>query len=598
MAQMLDPVPFVARPGVSKKDSNLALSDRWIDADKTRFIDGKPEKIGGWSKKTNSSVTDAIRGVLCWTTLDLAPFIGLGTHRKLYVVDQSYDPVDITPVVASGNLTDPFTTTNGSDEVNVEHTSHGRLAGDEVQFSGASAVGGITIDGAYEVESVIDDDNYTIMHSSAATGDATGGGTVAYVYLLGIGASEPVEGDGYGAGSYGLYDYGEPTEDATVNIIFEPRVWSLAPYGQLMIANPVNGGIYQFDPTDTPAYVRASAITNAPTVCRSIFVTRERFLFALGVDNDPMNIKWPDQDDITDWTPSATNTANSRRLTEGTKIVGGASIANLLSGVWTDTALYQFQYTGSSFIYDSKCVGTNCGLVSPMALVVNLSIAYWVTQNGTFFRWGGGPPEPIPNSDDVAKYVQDLLRLSGYEFKCNGYYNTAFNEVWWFLVSTEATEPGVYVIASLDDYSWSVGTMTRTSGDYFRSSDQRPLLAGADGYLYQHEDGLDADGEILEAYIERGPLQIRNGAQLGLISGYVNDMHRQTGDVTVEITMYDRIKETAIDTETETVADTDDLVDFEIEGRIASIIVRSSALGGDFRLGAPMLEVRATGKSR
>lgn len=599
MAQKLDPIPLApAKPGISKRLSKLALGDRWIDGDKVRMVDGLPQKIGGWTKKTVSSVTDPIRGVLPWTTKDLSPYIGLGTHRKLYIVDQSLDPVDITPVEETGTLNNPFTVTLASSTVIVEHISHSRNVGDEVRFANATLITGtgMLIDGPYPVTSVIDDDHFTIEHSAAATQNGTGGGTVAYEYELPIGAADPLEGDGFGAGGYGQDNYGEPSTSGG-SIIFDPRVWCLDRYGDWMLANPVNGGIFKFDPAASPAYQRAAPLANAPTVCRALFVTRERFVFALGVDNDPLKIKWPDQDDPTNWTPGSTSTANERRLTEGTRIIGGAALANLLSGVWTDTALYQFQYTGSSFIYDSKCVGTNCGLVSPLALVVNLSVAYWASQLG-FFMWGGGAPQPIPNVADVQQFVSRAMRTGGYEFKCNGYYNTRFNEVWWFFANTAQTDPGIYVAVSLDDFSWVVGTMQRTSGSYFRSSDQRPILAGADGYLYQHEDGADADGEIMQAFIQRAPLQLANGSRLGEITGFINDMQRQTGTMAIDITTYDRIDEGVLDTERTNFEPGENLVDLRIGGRIASVIIRSEALGGDFRLGAPMLEVSATGKRR
>lgn len=601
MAKKLDPVPLVpgGRPGMSKQFSRLAIADRWIGGDKVRSVAGAVEKIGGYTKKTSVSVGAPIRGTLAWTTNDLSPYIGLGTHRKLYIVDQSFEPQDITPIQDSGTLTDPFSVTVASSTVTVEHTDHGRAVGDEVRYSGASEIPistGMTIDGTYHVISVIDEDHYQIEHSVAALADGSGGGSVDYEYELPIGDDDPTEGDGFGAGGFGHGNYGEPS-DSGGSIVFEPRVWSLDRYGGIMLANPVNGSIYQFDPTDTPAYQRATLLTNAPTVCRAMFVTRERFIFALGIDNDPLKIKWPDQDDPTNWTPGSTSTANERRLDNGTRIIGGAAVANLLSGVWTDTALFRFQYTGSSFIYDSKCVGTNCGLVSPQALIVNLSVAYWASQNG-FFMWSGGGPAPIPNVDDIKEFVRRQLRLNGYEFKCNGYYNARYNEAWWFFTSTTQTEPGVYVIVSLTDFSWMVGTMERTSGTFFQSSDQRPILAGADGYLYQHEDGYDADGEIMQAYIERALLQIGNGARLGEISGFINDMERQTGTMSIDVKTYDRLNSGQLDRERIAFEPGEDLVDLHIGGRIAGVTIRSEALGGDFRMGAPMLEVSVTGARR
>lgn len=596
MAQRLDPVPICPdTPGISKRSSPLAVGNRWIGCDKVLMVNSKPEKMPGWITKTLASVTDPVRGLLYWSTLELRTFYGLGTHRKLYVVDDGETPADITPLDETGTLTNPFTTTLSLTTVTVTDTAHGRNAGDTVIFDGASAVGGITIDGAYVVVTRIDDDIYTITHSAAASSAATGGGSVNYEYELPIGTVDPLEGDGYGAGPYGLGDYGEPTEDVGSTIIFEPRVWSLVNNGDLMYANPLNGGIYVFDPAAAPSYQRAEALTNAPTVCRALFMTPERFPFALGVDNDAMLIKWPDQDDHTNWTPGSTSTSNERRLREGSRIVAGIGLGSGISGVWTDTAIYRFQYTGNQFVYDSRLAGTNCGLVSPMAKFKHLDVAYWMSRHG-FHYWGGGAPQPIPNSEDVREFVIRALRQSGYEYKCNAFYWPRYNIGIWFYVADDDTEPGLYVGVSLSDLSWIVGTLERTSGVI--GPDQRPVLAGADGWLYQHEDGLDADGEIMQSYIERAPLQVVSGTRLGEINGIITDMERQTGSMSIEIKTYERINDGVLDTERISFEPGEDLLDPSIGGRIARLTIRSEALGGDFRIGAPMLEVKATGKQR
>jgi hypothetical protein len=193
--------------GISKRGSPLSVGSRWIDSDKVIFVDGRPQKFPGWITKSISSVTDPIRGLLFWATLELLFFYGLGTYRKLYVMDQGETPTDITPVESTGTLlSNPFTTVNGSASVTVTHVAHGRNEGDEVRYSGATAGGGITIDGTYQVTSRVSDDLYTIEHTVAATISlgGSGGSSVAYQYELTIGTVDPLEGDGYGAGPYGL----------------------------------------------------------------------------------------------------------------------------------------------------------------------------------------------------------------------------------------------------------------------------------------------------------------------------------------------------------------------------------------------------------
>jgi hypothetical protein len=597
----------VERPGITKAYSRLSTGNRWIDGDKVRFVDRFPQKIGGWIKRTLASVVDPIRGMQAWSTITLLSYIGFGTHRRLYIADQTLVPFNITPFDEVGTLTGPFTTTLGSNQVKVTDPAHGRKVGDTVIFGpppASYAVGGLTISGEYTIVAIVDENNYIIEDDQIATSNATGGGTVGYQYELSTGAIEPFEGNGYGTGPYGINEdgYGMPTQGSggglITSILVEPRIWSLEPYGNLLLANPSGGGIYQFDPTVSPSYQRAQRVANAPLSVRSIFVTPERFLMALGADNDPMKIRWPDQNVITEWNPTEVNSANIRRLQEGSRLMGGCGLADGLSAVLTDTALYRFQYTGGNFIFSSELAGTNCGLISPLALVAHQGVAFWMSPSGFLMWGGGGSPQPITNSEDVREWVRLNIRTAGYEFKANAHLNTRFNEIWWFFVPNGQEEPSYYVAVSLQDFSWVTGTMVRCSGTFFKGSDQRPLLGGADGWVYQHEDGVDADGELMPSFLKRAPLRVQNGGRISEILGVRNDFHRQIGEVSIEIQTYDQLNEGVIDTEKTSFDPGEDMVDFRIGGRIADFTIKSAELGGDFRLGEPQLEVRIGGRRR
>lgn len=140
-----EPIPLELLPGVVKSQTSVSVKGRWVDADKVRFRSGKPEKIPGWMKLVDEAMLGTARGSLGWNTRSGDNNVVLGTEIKLYSVEDALD--DITPLRASGTLTNPFSTSSGSPIVSVAHTSHGLDEGTHVHFSGASAVGGITVSG-------------------------------------------------------------------------------------------------------------------------------------------------------------------------------------------------------------------------------------------------------------------------------------------------------------------------------------------------------------------------------------------------------------------------------------------------------------------
>ena len=180
-------MPFINLPlsaGVYKDDSPLSVEGFFVDADKVRFVRGRPQTIAGWEIATTDTLTGLCRGLHAWLDNAGDVFAGLGTHLRLHVY---FDGAlyDITPVIGRGELTNPFDTLDMDATVTVNDTAHGLVAGQKVGFANASAAGGITIDGEYTVTEVLDADSYTIEHSSAATSTVSGGGgTVDFEYFL------------------------------------------------------------------------------------------------------------------------------------------------------------------------------------------------------------------------------------------------------------------------------------------------------------------------------------------------------------------------------------------------------------------------------
>lgn len=596
-------IPLEIPPGIVLTDSPNAAKGRYIGGDKFRFLGKYPEKWLGWRRWLGEAdvLTGTARGATSWANTLGTQNVAIGTHLKLYAITGGDTLIDITPIRTSGTLgTDPFAVVIGSTTVTVTDTAHGVTQDAFVHFSGATAGGGITIDGEYQATRIVDADHYEIVHSVAATStDATTGGAAAdYEYEINPGSVNPSFGAGWGGGVWsGPEGWSDPH---TSGLPVDMRHWSLHPYGNNLLAAPFGDTLYQWIEDST---VRAEAVSGAPLYMRGMFITAERFPFALGTDDglgnvDPMRLQWPDQNDITDWIATAANTANTRTLQNGSKLIAGCALQDLLALVWSDTALYVFQYTGDESIYSSRLAGENCGLAGPLAFKTINGVAYWVS--GFDFHAYSGAVTSIPNSGDVQEFFfgemdYDLIQKT----VCT--HNPGKNALIWKFVSTSSTnsEPDKYVEVCLDNYAWSCGTIDRTTSTPYRPQDGSLLMVDPDGAIFLHEVGHDANGEAMDAYIKYGLYSLTNGEQNVDIFGLVPDFERQSGDIEVTIYTKERPNSAAnFDEQVLTVAEGDEIADTRVSGRHFGLIMRSNVVGGDLRGGISALEVGRAGMRR
>lgn len=249
-------MPYVklpSLPGVFKDDTPLAAEGFYIDADKIRFVRTKAQTIGGWEVATNDTVDGIARGIHTWSAGG-SLYTAIGTNEGLYIFTDG-EVFDITPIVELGTLTNPFTTVITETAVNVADTAHGLIVGQRVFFANASAVGGLTLNGEFEVTEVVDADNYTIESATPATSSAgPGGGTVDYDYYLAPGLVDNLGGPGYGVGGYGIGGYGEGAELTE----YFSRSWSLDNWVPNLLALPRGGTIYEW----APNFSDAELVTN------------------------------------------------------------------------------------------------------------------------------------------------------------------------------------------------------------------------------------------------------------------------------------------------------------------------------------------------
>lgn len=487
-------------------------------------------------------------------------------------------------------LSSPFATTTASPLVTVNHTAHGAIQGDFVEINGASAVAGITLSGEYPITTIVDANNYKVTASGNANATTSGGGTPNFQYDVSIGTADSATNFGYGNGGYGNGGYGQ----STIGTTMPPRVWALSPYGQQLIASYYGGTIYIWDPTIGG---RAYPLYGAPSTVLWTFVTPERFLFALGINGQLMELAWPDQSDYTNWISLPTNTANSgRSLQNGSYQVAGIAVRDGVSMVFTNTAAYTFTYSGDNNVYASQIASDGCGLVGPLAVNVVSGTAYWMGIS-ELWMWNG-VVQPM-GSDDIRDYVFQNINLSqSYKFVCA--INIAKKEVWFFYVSASGTEIDSYVIHHIDQACWSVGTVLKRTSWIDRGLFPNPIATDASGYIYNQESGNDNVTTAMNSYVKYSPVSIGNGQFNQDVTGFTPDFERQTGNVSLSVLTQQYPQDMATVYGPYTIADNDTtpIIDLRAGGKLVGYELISNTVGGDWRIGLPSIEIQQAGARR
>ena len=590
---MHKPIPIEIAPGIYTEHTARGSLRRWRDGDHVRFFNGLPQKIGGWKLATADQVVGKARGVIDWQTLSVEKLRGIGTHLKLYV-ESGGDFFDITPLRDSGTLgTDPFTTTDTEVTVSVAHTSHGLSEGDYVHYSGAAAVGGITIDGEYTVTSVTDSDNYVITHSAAATSSATGGGaTVDYEYEIPIGSGDTFGLYGFGTGTFGTGTFG--TARTATTLLNLARIWSFAQWGEDLIANPRGGGIYAWD-ASVGTGTRAAVISGAPSTAKAIILSPEnRHLIALGAhdgsNDDPMLIRWASAEDYTDWTPSATNTAGDKRLDDGTEIYCGVPTDREI-GVFTNSAFYSMVFEGPPYQFNIQRRGSCGGIMGPNAAKEHDGRIWWMGEAD--FMVYDGRVRKLPC--DVWSHVFKDFNTAQ-KAKVFAGANRGFGELWWLYPSADSSECDLYVLYNVNDNTWAFGTLDRTvlvgDSDIF----DEVYALSPDGELFNHEQGVDDDGAALPSYIESYDFDANNGSVLMLLEKFLPDFARLIGSISVTLKGRKYPHSSQVTKGPQAMTSATEYVGARMRARQISLRLETTDAGDDWRIGTLRVTCRPLGK--
>ena len=485
---------FPSKAGVNKDDSPLEAELTWTDADKIRFVGGLPETIYGWERAAPSTLLGICRGAFTWADNSRNPYAAFGTHLRLYAMDIDGNISDITPVVSGPtNSVITYATQAGSATVTASGWTHGLAANQKFSLSTVTigTLGGVTLAGTFVVDDPVVSTTsltFTAAQTASSTAGPTGSTTQVSTYLA-PGQIDGLGGLGFGTGGYASGGYGGGSSGLTLY----PRTWSLAPWGQDLLANPRGGAIYEA----APGGFLVAKVANAPTQCGSMFVTAERILVACGSNLDgafdALQIDWSDAEDNTDWTPTAANLAGGYTLPDGGRVVRGMPGVGE-NVIWTEDKLWSMRYNADpNRVYDFISKGAGCGLMGPNAAAEVNGVWYWMTPAGAFMAYGGAAPALLPCTlardvkDNLAFVQQDKVyaaRLVGKNYA----------EVWWFYPDLrDGNECSRYVIYDTIAGAWSCGRFDRTAF-VDASVFQYPLAVDAAGAIWFHEKGFTQDG--------------------------------------------------------------------------------------------------------
>ena len=630
------------RPGVNKENTSYSNEGGWSDSDKIRFRFGFPEKIGGWTRQSDYSFLAPCRALHSYVTLQGSLLLAVGTRFKFYINEGGFY-YDITPIratTAAGDVT--FGATNGSSTIDVADTGHGAVNGDFVTFSGAVSLGGqITADvlnQEYQIN-LVDENNYTIeartvstiaaitvdgvLNPTPVTADGSdtgnGGASVVGTYQINSGLGVVVSGTGFGSGVWSRGTWGSSSTLTTVNNV---RLWGIDNYGEDLLFNARDGGIYYWDTSASDYGVdRAIALADlpgadpgTPTIAKQVLVSdTDRHIIAFGCDpqnnvgvQDPLLIRFSSQESLIEWDAEVTNTAGDLRVGSGSEIIVAVETRNQIL-VFTDISLHSMQFLGPPFTFGLAQVADNITIAGPSAVTAVDDKVFWMGQGDFYVYTGQTQKLPCP----VRAYIFDDINDSQINLTVCAL-NSTFSEVWWFYPSASSNENDRYVVFNYVENTWAVGTLTRTAW-HDRGLFNAPIAASTDGYLYNHEtgqnDGSTNPPSAITSYIQSSQISIGSGDDFIFLTKLIPDLTFEnsistapTVDFTLQARNFPGGAYLQTDTSGVTQSATTPVEQFtelawiRLRGRSFAVKVQSDTTDTQWRLGTPRVEIRPDGR--
>jgi len=628
-------------PGFNKQSVPSALPGQWVDGDFVRFRYTAPEKIGGWEQLTSSSKTlpGAARAQLAWTSLAGERYAAIGTSQGLFLFygNAFYDITPLDTAITGCTLT----TVNGSDVLTINKGSHGLKVGRYVTLSavtvtGASGYTAADLEKVYEILTLPTVDKFTVKAVSAETGagmTAAGAATVN-PYVI-IGPTTQTTGYGWGTSSWGAETWG--TERSTSTVTLDAGNWSLDNFGQVLVATIFDGKTFTWNAGASGARgIRASIntsgflTTNNPTASRFTLVSdRDRHLFHFGTETtigdpttqDPMFVRFSNQENLNSYTPTAINTAGTFRLDTGNQIRAVLQGKDYVF-VLTDLAAYVIQFVGPPFTFSVRQVGTNCGCIGQHAASYVNGAVYWMSNEGGFFVYDG-TVKALPCLVEDFVFTTQNGNL-GLNFNSSDVIysapNSLYTEVNWFYPKSGSEQIDRCVTYNYQENVWTTSSLDRTTyqdqgvfnnpyaTDY--ESTTAPVfpdilgitnLYGASIY-YAHEIGTDqvnSSGRTsIDAFIRSGDFDIDDGELFMSMRRFMPDYKFLVGNskVTLFISDYPSDTQEGSPLGPFTITTTTDKVDTRARGRLLSLKIENDAAGETWRYGSFRLDAQPDGR--
>lgn len=585
-------------PGIVTDDATLAKGGRYIDGDKARWVRGLPEQIGGWERIFRTALTGACRNAFSWVDNAGGLNLAFGTHSKLYVY-RGGELIDITPTLAMPSRTlgaDPLSVTNGDATVTVTMPSHGLADGDEIDVSGAAAVGGITPNIAGAAVTVIDDDSFTYEFSSNASGTATGGGSAVVIapqVAFAAGQINGTGGQGYGTGAYGVGQYGQPSAAE-----YYPRTWSFAALGEALVASPRGGAIYLWE-NDSAA--KAQPIANSPRQNTAVIVTPERAVMGLGSNEEvsgvfnPRCIRHSSITNETVWSTAASGSTAAEIIIQSEGRIVAGRVAGYASLIFTDNEVLQLSYVGAlDQTYRDDRLGSDCGLLGPNAVTIRGQRAFWLSPDlRTWTVALGGEPAAIdsPMRDELEQYLSPVQRDKVTLSTINGY-----SEVWIFYPDVrDGLENSRYQCFSIAEGWWSKGILARTA---FMDAGPAtyPVGVDPDGKVFWHEKGASADGDAISGHLEAGPQYVEQTGRLLLMREFIPDFQNLVGGLSLTLKTWEEPQSTPVEWGPYNISSMSESVQVKALGRLMGWRIEFDSAPSSWRMGTPVVEGRDAGK--
>ena len=633
----LKKVDFAA--GFNKQSVPSALPGQWVDGDFVRFRYTAPEKIGGWQQLSvnQETVPGAARAQLAFTSLKGERYTAIGTSQGLFIYygEQFYD---ITPL-ATAITGATFDTFSGLDNVTVNKTSHGLQVGRYVTFSGVTPpTGYIDTDfttGAFEVLTVPNDNTFTIEMRVNATGAASASGAATINPYEIVGPTFQTLGYGWGTYLWGDSTWG--TERGTSNVTLDPGNWSLDNFGEVLVATIFNGKTFTWDAGATnPRTVRASTSTSGfstsanPTASRFTLVSdRDRHLFHFGTETtigtastqDPMFVRFSDQENLNEYAPTAINTAGTFRLDTGNKITAALQGKDYVF-VLTDLAAYIIQFVGPPFTFSVRQVGTNCGGISQHAASYVNGAVYWMSGEGGFFMYDG-TVKSLPCLVEDFVFTTNNGNLGINYNSADTIYsaaNSLYTEINWFYPKSGSEQIDRCVTYNFGENVWTTSSLARTTyqdqgvfnlpyaTEY--NATTTPVFSEISGITntygaslyYAHEIGTDqvnsSGTTSIDAFIRSGDFDIEDGELFMSMRRFMPDYKFLVGNskVTLFVSDFPSDTQTSSPLGPFTITSTTDKVDTRARGRLLSIKIENDAAGETWRYGSFRLDAQPDGR--